>query len=74
MSSFDMLFFGGLFSIIIYLASCFYISYLMDLKNVEINLLTLFIVLCPLINTICALYFVHKNSDYKKSIEKLFND
>lgn len=72
--SFGGLLIIGLICIVIYLASCFYISYLMDLKHVEINLLTLFIVLCPLINTICALYFVHKNSDYKKSIEKLFND
>lgn len=72
--SFEVMFIGGLVCIVIYLASCCYISYLMDLKNVEINLLTLFIVLCPLINTICALYFIHKNSDYKKSIEKLFND
>lgn len=72
--SFGGLLIIGLICIAIYLASCFYISYLMDLKHVEINLLTLFIVLCPLINTICALYFVHKNSDYKKSIEELFND
>lgn len=72
--SFGGLLIIGLICIVIYLASCFYISYLMDLKHVEINLLTLFIVLCPLINTICALYFVHKNSDYKKSIEELFND
>ena len=72
--SFGGLLIIGLICIVIYLASCFYISYLMDLKHVEINLLTLFIVLCPLINTICALYFIHKNSDYKKSIEKLFND
>ena len=72
--SFGGLLIIGLICIVIYLASCFYIGYLMDLKHVEINLLTLFIVLCPLINTICALYFIHKNSDYKKSIEKLFND
>lgn len=72
--SFGELLIIGIICIVIYLASCFYISYLMDLKHVEINLLTLFIVLCPLINTICALYFIHKNSDYKKSIEKLFND
>nr|DAM10284.1 MAG TPA: hypothetical protein [Caudoviricetes sp.] len=72
--SFEELLIIGLFSVAIYLASCVYIGYRMDLKKVEINLLTLLIVICPLINTICALYFVHKNSDYKKSIEKLFND
>ena len=74
MSSFDMLFFGGLFSIIIYLVSCVYIGCRMDSKNVEANLLTIFILLCPVLNTIFALYFLHKNSDYKKSIEELFND
>lgn len=41
MSSFDVLFFAGIFSIL---------------------------------NTLFALYFLHKNSDYKKSIEELFND
>lgn len=72
--SFGELLIIGIICIVIYLASCFCISYRMDLKKVEINLLTLLIVICPLINTICALYLVHKNSDYKKSIEKLFND
>ena len=64
----------GLICIVIYLASCFYISYRMDLKKVETNLLTILILMCPLINTICALYLLHKNSDYKKSIKELFND
>ena len=64
----------GLFSIVIYLASCIYMGYRMDLKNVETNLLTILILVCPLVNTMCALYFLHKNSDYKKSIEELFND
>lgn len=72
--SFGELFIIGLICIVIYLASCFYISYRMDLKKVEINLLTLLILLCPLINTICVLYLLHKNSDYKKSIRELFND
>ena len=72
--SFGELLIIGLICIVIYLASCFYISYRMDLKKVEINLLTLLIVFCPLINTICALYLIHKNSDYKKSIRELFND
>ena len=72
--SFGELLIIGIICIVIYLARCLYISYPMDHKKVEINLLTLQIVICPLINTICALYLVHKNSDYKKSIEKLFND
>lgn len=74
MSSFDMLFFIGLFSIIIYLVSIGYIGARMDAKNVDVNLLTILILLCPILNTIFALYFLHKNSDYKKSIEELFND
>lgn len=72
--SFDELFFIGIFSIIIYLISICYIGARMDAKGVEVNLLTISILLCPILNTICALYFLHKNSDYKKSIEKLFND
>lgn len=72
--SFDELFFIGIFSIIIYLISIYYIGARMDAKGVEVNLLTISILLCPILNTICALYFLHKNSDYKKSIKKLFND
>lgn len=64
----------GLFSIVIYLASCIYMGYRMDLKNVETNLLTILILVCPLVDTMCALYLIHKNSDYKKSIRELFND
>lgn len=70
--SFEELLIIGLFSVAIYLASCVYIGYRMDLKNVETNLLT--ILMCPLVNTICALYLIHKNADYKKSIKELFND
>ena len=72
--SFGELLIIGIICIVIYLASCIYMGYRMDLKNVETNLLTILILVCPLVNTICALYLVHKNSDYKKSIEKLFND
>ena len=72
--SFDELFFIGIFSIIIYLISICYIGARIDAKGVEVNLLTISILLCPILNTICALYFLHKNSDYKKSIEELFND
>ena len=49
-------------------------GYRMDLKNIEINLLTILILMCPLVNTMFALYLIHKNSDYKKSIRELFND
>lgn len=74
MSSFDVLFFTGPFSILIYLESVYYIGCRMDAKRVDVNLLTILILLCPVLNTIFALYFLHKNSDYKKSIEELFND
>lgn len=72
--SFGELLIIGLFSIVIYLASCIYMGYRMDLKNVETNLLTILILVCPLVNTMCARYLIHKNSDYKKSIRELFND
>ena len=65
---------GGLICALIYFASMCYIGTRMDTKRVETNLLTILILLCPLVNTIIALYLLNKNSDYKKSIEKLFND
>lgn len=65
---------GGIVCALIYFVSMGYISVRMDTKRVETNLLTILILLCPLVNTIITLYLLHKNSDYKKSIEKLFND
>lgn len=64
----------GIFSIVVYLISLGYIGARMDDKRVEINLLTILILLCPILNTVLALYFLHKDSDYKKSIKRLFND
>ncbi len=72
--SFEVLLIGGIFSIIIYLASVSYFCVRIDTKGIETNLLIILILLCPILNTICALYLLHKNSDYKKSIEELFND
>ena len=72
--SFEVMLIGGLVCVLIYLVSMGYISARMDAKRVEVNLLTILILLCPLVNTIIALYLLHKNSDYKKSIKKLFND
>ena len=65
----------GLF--ILFILYIFSIRYMEDRREgnrVEVNLLTLVITYCPIINTLIAIYFMHKNSDYKKSIEKLFND
>lgn len=70
----DVLFIGGLFSVIFYLISVAYIGNRMDDKRAEVNLLTILILLCPILNTVLALYFLHKGSDYKKSIKRLFND
>lgn len=72
--SFEVLFAGGLACIIIYLISVCYIGVRIDNRKVEVNLLIILILLCPLVNTIFALYFLHKNSDYKQSIKELFND
>ena len=72
--SFEIMFIGGIVCALIYFASMSYIGVCMDTKRVETNLLTILILLCPLVNTIIALYLLHKKSDYKKSIEKLFND
>lgn len=72
--SFDVLFIGGLFCTIIYLMSICYLGVRIDTKEVEVNLLIILILLCPIINTILALYFLNKNSDYKQSIKRLFDD
>ena len=60
--------------VILYIFSIFYMEDRREEKRVEANLLTLVISFCPIVNTILAIYFMHKKSDYKKSIEKLFND
>lgn len=60
--------------VILYIFSVFYMEDRREEKRVKANLLTLVISFCPIVNTILAIYFMHKNSDYKKSIEKLFND
>ena len=70
----EVMLIGVIVCALIYFVSMGYISVRMDTKRVETNLLTILILLCPLVNTIIALYLLHKNSDYKKSIEKLFND
>lgn len=65
---------GSFILLIFYLFSIFYIEDRRVEKRVEANLLTLVITYCPIINTLIAIYFMHKKSDYKKSIKKLFND
>ena len=65
---------GSFILLIFYLFSIFYIEDRRVERRVEANLLTLVITYCPIINTLIAIYFMHKKSDYKKSIEKLFND
>ena len=65
---------GSFILLIFYLFSIFYIEDRRVEKRVEANLLTLVITYCPIINILIAIYFMHKKSDYKKSIEKLFND
>lgn len=65
----------GIFVLFIfYIFSIFYIEDRRVEKHVEANLLTLVITYCPIINTLIVIYFMHKKSDYKKSIKKLFND
>ena len=65
---------GSLVLPIFYLFSIFYIEDRRVKKRIEANLLTLVITYCPIINTLIAIYLMHKKSDYKKSIKKLFND
>lgn len=59
---------------VFYLFSIFYMEDRRVEKHVKVNLLILVIIYCPIINTVLTIYFMNKNVDYKKSIEKLFND
>ena len=65
---------GAFVLLIFYLFSIFYMEDRRVEKRVEANLLTLVIIYCPIINTVLTIYFMNKNSDYKKSIKELFND
>lgn len=65
---------GTFVLLIFYLSSIFYMENRRVEKRVKANLLTLVIIYCPIINTVLTIYFMNKNADYKKSIEKLFND
>ena len=65
---------GAFVLLVFYLFSIFYMEDRRVEKRVKANLLTLVITYCPIINTLIAIYFMHKKSDYKKSIKKLFND
>lgn len=65
---------GAFVLFVFYIFSIFYMEDRRVEKRVEANLLTLVIIYCPIINTVLTIYFMNKNSDYKKSIEKLFND
>ena len=65
---------GAFVLLVFYLFSIFYMEDRRVEKRVKANLLTLVIIYCPIINTVLMIYFMNKNADYKKSIEKLFND
>lgn len=65
---------GAFVLLVFYLFSIFYMEDRRVEKHVKTNLLTLVIIYCPIINTVLTIYFMNKNADYKKSIEKLFND
>lgn len=65
---------GAFVLLVFYLFSIFYMEDRRVEKRVKTNLLTLVIIYCPIINTVLTIYFMNKNADYKKSIEKLFND
>lgn len=65
---------GAFVLLVFYLLSIFYMEDRRVEKRVKANLLTLVIIYCPIINTVLTIYFMNKNTDYKKSIEKLFND
>ena len=52
---------------LIYLLSAFGCAFYMADKDIDINIFTLSLTLCPLLNT----YFAFKNVDFKDTINKL---
>lgn len=56
--------------LVFYLISCFgCIAYFVD-EDIDINILTLLILFCPILNT----HFAFKSVDFKETIQKLKGD
>lgn len=68
-----MIFLCSLFLVLIYIVSMVYIAIICDKKCVELNILTLFLIMCPVLNSLLSLYFLNKQAHYKESLERIFN-
>ena len=63
-----------LFLLVIYLISSFTLANRCDQKQVPDNCLIWFLIMCPIINTILAIYFCYKHNNYKESLKILFSN
>lgn len=57
--------------VFLYLASTAYVAIICDKRCVKLNTLTLFLVMCPILNSLLSLYFLSEY--YKESLKRMFN-
>lgn len=64
--------FLGLCIIMLYLCSILYMVHICEIRNVPINILIVFFMFAPIVNTILSIYFGLKTDNYKESLIRLF--
>lgn len=64
----------GLLLFLVWLITMILLVDICETKNVEINILTMFICFCPVINTVVYIYLISKDAHYKNSLKQLFNE
>ena len=63
-----------LFLLAIWVISSIALANRCEQKQVPGNCLIWFLIICPIINTILAIYFCYKHNNCKKSLKILFSD
>ncbi len=64
--------FLGLCIVMLYLCSILYMVHICEIHNVPINILIVFFMFAPIVNTILSIYFGLKTDNYKESLIRLF--
>lgn len=59
-------------SIAIYVGSAFAVIYRWDENNVSFNIVSVLILVCPIINTLLALYYMYP--EFKETLSKIFKN
>ena len=63
-----------LFLLAIWVISSIALANRCEQKQVPGNCLIWFLIICPIINTILAIYFCYKQNNYKESLKILFSN